>query len=169
MKLLLRTHGRNKAVVCTSFLHRCATIVCVCVCVCVLFLSAEEEALLRYLFWSSLKKWQKKVSRIQRGPRRSNQCQTPQEKPATATPQKPALIFIIYATQHSDELGKLGAHSLSLQHAIQESATNLLRDFFLTRVNQHLSARPSRMDGKWSRNNFSVEFNFFLSSSWFRS
>jgi len=52
MKLLLRTHGRNKAVVCTSFLHRCATIVCVCVCV--LFLPAEEEALLRYLFWSSV-------------------------------------------------------------------------------------------------------------------
>ncbi len=58
MKLLLRTHGRNKYTVCTSFLHRCATIVCVCVCVyvcaCVLFLPAEEEELLRYLFWSSV-------------------------------------------------------------------------------------------------------------------
>jgi hypothetical protein len=34
MKLLIRTHGRNKAVVCTSFLHRCATILCLFVCVC---------------------------------------------------------------------------------------------------------------------------------------
>jgi len=44
-------------------------------------------------------------------------------------PKKPALIFIIQATQRSDEHGKLAAHSLQL--AVQESATNLVTVLFL--------------------------------------